>query len=56
MRNAYFIHKTISVRDNIAQIHTTQRKVIVISYALLRMVRNCTTTVQQYKILHVELP
>ena len=37
-RNAYFIHKTISVRDKTAQIHTnTQRKVIVTSYALLRM-------------------
>ena len=36
--NAYFIHKTISVRDKTAQIHTnTQRKVIVTSYALLRM-------------------
>ena len=31
--NAYFIHKTISVHDKIAQIHTnTQRKVIVTSY------------------------
>ena len=40
-RNAYFIYKTISVRDKTAQIHTnTQRKVIVTSYsyALLRMV------------------
>ena len=40
-RNAYFIHKTISVHDKTAQIHTnTQRKVIVTSYsyALLRMV------------------
>ena len=54
--NAYFIHKTISVRDKIAQIRTTQRKVMVTSYALLRMVRNCATTVQQYEILHVELP
>ena len=53
--NAYFIHKTISVRDKIAQIQTTQRNVIVTSYTLLRMVQNCTTTVQQCKILHVEL-
>ena len=40
-RNAYFIHKTISVRDTTTQIHTnTQHKVIVTSYsyALLRMV------------------
>ena len=30
--NAYFIHKTVLVRDKIAQIHTnTQRKVIVTS-------------------------
>ena len=31
--NAYFIHKTISVRDKTAQIHTTQRKVIFIRTA-----------------------
>ena len=46
-RNAYFIHKTISVRDKTAQIHTnTQRKVIVTSYALLRMdvARACNST------------
>ena len=54
--NAHFIHKTISVRDKIAQIRTTHCKVIVTSNALLRMVRNCMTTVQQYEILHVELP
>ena len=45
-RNAYFIHKTISVRDKTAQIHTKQRKVIVTSYALLRMdvARPCNST------------
>ena len=43
IRNTYFIHKTILVCDKIAQFHAnTQRKVIVASCALLRMVRNCT--------------
>ena len=43
-RNAYFIHKTISVRDKTAQSYCD----IIIRAAELRMVRNCTKAVQWY--------
>ena len=42
-RNAYFIHKTISVREKIAQIHTNTQRSYCDVMPLLRMVRNCTT-------------
>ena len=47
-RNAYFIHKTISVREKIAQIHINTQRSYCDVMPLLRMVRNCTTTVQWY--------
>ena len=42
-RNAYFIHKTISVREKIAQIHTNTQRSYCDVMPLLRMVWNCTT-------------
>ena len=46
-RNAYFIHKTISVREKIAQIHINTQRSYCDVMPLLRMVRN-STTVQWY--------
>ena len=59
-RNAYFIHKTISVRDKTAQIHTnTRRAQSYCDIIVIRTAENGTVArlpCNSTEILHVELP